>query len=161
MLYRPGSVFEDLRACPSWLPPAIGAALAGTLYSSVAFVSNMLRLVRDAPDPERQLVESFGDLGSFLLWVPALALLAAAENTVSVLALAGGTAVLARPHRLGAEFRHIRSVVSYSLVWLVLARHLLSWIGIGVQWGVDLESVPRAFAVPRAARLLDELPADS
>ena len=137
MLYRPGAVFEDLRGRPSWFPPAVLAALAGTLAWSVHFISGMLRLASDEPDPAAYLVPVVDDLGSYALWNAVIAPVAALEYILNVLALAGGTAVLARHLRLGAEFRQVRSVVSCSLVWVVLARHLLSTIGARVQRAFD------------------------
>lgn len=43
----------------------------------------------------------------------------------------------------------------------MLARYVLSLIGIGVQWTFDLESIAPVFGIPSAGRLLDGLPEDS
>lgn len=161
MLHRPRTVFEDLREHPSWLPPVVLATLASTLYGGVNYASVLLRSARDDPDPLLYLVRFVEELGFFALWYTAVPLLDALSYTLDVLALTGGSAVLSRSFRLGIRFRQVLSVVSYSLIWVVLARHLLSSIGIGVQWACDLESIPRAFGSPSAARLLDTLPTDS
>ena len=157
-MYRPRTVFEDLRERPSWLPPAAVAVLAATVLHEVTLVLLLLKYAGgDLEGLGLRFDLVVGDLETHVLWTAIALGASAAEYILSVLLLAAGTAILVRGLRLGAEFSQVRSVVAYSLLWVFLARSLLATTSAGIELAFRRDSVLRGFGALNAARLAESL----